>query len=148
MGTLNSVERGFEVGSLVSYLAHSGLLTTSFFGIWHAYMQLSLNLCHPISHTAPPWKLSHNTHLTVKILTMATDITLFDEMHAKIRNFDQFADLQYLTHPIHLHWIRNLIGLSTEHSLRTENTVERLIDVVQGLSRRVQRLESVLMHHV
>jgi hypothetical protein len=73
------------------------------------------------------------------------EITLLDVLHAKTSSFDQFTDLQYLAHPIYHQRIRHLMRLSAEHSLSTENAVKSLIQVIQGLSRRVDRLENVLM---
>jgi hypothetical protein len=74
------------------------------------------------------------------------EIALLDTMQARISRFNQFTDLQYLTHPIHHHRMRHLIQLSAEHSLSTENAVERLIHVVQGLATHVEQLEDVLIH--
>ncbi|KAF8226461.1 hypothetical protein L208DRAFT_1380193 [Tricholoma matsutake] len=50
------------------------------------------------------------------------------------------------SHPIHHHWMHHLIHLNAEHSLSTENAVERLIHVVQILATHVERLENVLVH--
>jgi len=67
-------------------------------------------------------------------------------MQGRIDSFNQFTDLQYLTHPIHHHQMHHLIHLSAEHSLSTENAVERLIHVVQVLATHVEWLENVLIH--
>ena len=74
------------------------------------------------------------------------EVTLLDAMQGRINGFNQFTDLQYLAHPIHHHRMRRLIHLSAEHLLSTENTVERLIHVVQVLATHVEQLENVLMH--
>jgi DNA-binding transcriptional regulator of glucitol operon len=58
------------------------------------------------------------------------EITLLDMMQARISHFNQFMDLQYLTHPIHHHQMQHLIQLSVEHSLSMENAVKRVIHVV------------------
>jgi hypothetical protein len=74
------------------------------------------------------------------------EVTLLDAMQGRIDSFNQFTDLQYLAHPIHHHRMHCLIHLSVEHSLSTENAVERLIHVVQVLATHVEQLENVLMH--
>jgi len=74
------------------------------------------------------------------------EITLLDAMQTRFSNFNRFTDLQYLAHPIHHRRMRHLIQLSAEHSLSTENAVERLICVVQGLATRIEQLENVLVH--
>ncbi|KAF8223512.1 hypothetical protein L208DRAFT_1411692 [Tricholoma matsutake] len=71
------------------------------------------------------------------------EVTLLDAMQGRIDGFNQFTDLQYLAHPIHHHRMCRLIHLSAEHSLSTENAVERLIHV---LATHVEWLENVLMH--
>ena len=74
------------------------------------------------------------------------EVTLLDAMQGRINGFNRFTDLQYLAHPIHHHWMRHLIHLSVEHSLSTENAVERLIHIVQVLATCVEQLENVLVH--
>ncbi|KAF8223413.1 hypothetical protein L208DRAFT_1411882 [Tricholoma matsutake] len=74
------------------------------------------------------------------------EVTLLDAMQGRIDGFNQFTDLQYLSHPIHHHRMHHLIHLSAEHSLSTENTVERLIHVVQVLATHVEQLKNVLVH--
>jgi hypothetical protein len=55
------------------------------------------------------------------------EVTLLDAMQGRIDSFNQFTDIQYLSHPIHHHRMRRLIHLSAEHSLSTENAVERCL---------------------
>ena len=73
-------------------------------------------------------------------------ITLLDAMQGRIDGFNRFTDLQYLAHPIYHHQMCHLIHLSAEHSLSTENAVERLIRVVQVLATHVEQLENLLVH--